>query len=624
VTQHQEVVREERDGLRVLWVEQAAPLRAVLIFRVGRADETLRTSGISHIVEHLALWRHEERAHAFNGWVDDTVTGFWASGTVDQVVAFVSDVSSALRALPVDRLDIERRVLASEGAGLAGDALGTHRSLRFGPSSYGLVNHYEFGIDWLASDAIQQWADEWFTAENAVLTLTGRPPDDLPLVLPHGQHRPAPSPRELEGLGLPARTEGPSGGGVSISGMGTRSSALHAGFNIWIDRAVTKLRRLEGMSYAPTGAYDVLDGQSVIVFAIADCRRGDAPVAERLLLEIADDLGASGPTSDEMADDARRLEEWISHPDAVASRLDWHARDELLGLEPVSAAELLSERQALTTGDVAAAIAEPLQSLLVLGPTFPGASDPQRFRTLERNEPPAQRGRSFKTNAQWRAFRLDMTVDLGEEGITYTQRYTRKHLPPTWRTTMLFTDLIAGVEMPSGAITLVSRFGDELTLHTERFERGDDLLTHLEEELGEDRLIPLSHGQRRVVKAVHDALNAEQRSALGDEIDHLPLIVGERETIRLLASASRRNERSEKETGLVAITDLRAFYIFDGPGGTDIREFPLGTSKASVSGVIKKKLTLQHENTRVELTDFRPSERLQAAHGLLHQTHAPH
>jgi zinc protease len=622
VTDHQEVRREERDGVRTLWIEQPGPLQATLMFRVGRADETLRTHGTSHVVEHLALWRERERTHAYNGWVSDTITGFWASGTADQICAFLSEVCAALRALPADRLHVERRVLSAESAGSVGGPFDLHRSLRFGPSAYGLAHYYEFGIDWLAGDAVQRWADEWFTAENAVLALTGPPPDGLSLALAHGERRSPPPPREVDGLVLPARTEGGSGG-VSLTAMGNRSAALHCGFNTWIDRAVARLRRLEGMSYAPAGAYDVLDGRRVSLFVTADCRRGDVPTAERLLLSIADELAGAGPTADELADNVRKLEEWVSHPDALASRLDWHARDELHGVDAMSAAGLLAERRRVTSEDVARAMSEPLTSLLVVGALFPEGSDQQRLPRLDRGDPPAQRGRTFRSTAQWRAFKVDMTVDLGDEGITYRQRYTQKHLPGEQSTTVLFADLVAGVEMPSGALTLVSRWGIELTLHTERLERGDELFARLEQELGEDRLIPLSEVQRRVVEEVHEALSFGQRGALGGEIDRLPAILGEREAIRLMATAKRRNDRGEKESGLVVVTDLRALYMFAGPGNTDIREFPRRASIATTSGVLRKKLVIEHERVHVELTEFEPSDALQATYDLMSQTAPP-
>ena len=43
------------DGLSTYWVANGGPFRAVLVFRVGQADETLPTRGICHLVEHLAI-----------------------------------------------------------------------------------------------------------------------------------------------------------------------------------------------------------------------------------------------------------------------------------------------------------------------------------------------------------------------------------------------------------------------------------------------------------------------------------------------------------------------------------------------------------------------------------------
>ena len=47
--------REERCGNPYMWAETPPPARAALMFRVGVIDETLPTSGITHLIEHLAL-----------------------------------------------------------------------------------------------------------------------------------------------------------------------------------------------------------------------------------------------------------------------------------------------------------------------------------------------------------------------------------------------------------------------------------------------------------------------------------------------------------------------------------------------------------------------------------------
>src|SRR3954454_9377423 len=47
--------RIEIDGVPVLWEQGPAPLRATLTFGVGGRDETFRTLGVTHMVEHLAM-----------------------------------------------------------------------------------------------------------------------------------------------------------------------------------------------------------------------------------------------------------------------------------------------------------------------------------------------------------------------------------------------------------------------------------------------------------------------------------------------------------------------------------------------------------------------------------------
>ena len=44
----------EVDGIPCLWADLPGELGATLIFRVGMADESLVTRGITHLVEHLA------------------------------------------------------------------------------------------------------------------------------------------------------------------------------------------------------------------------------------------------------------------------------------------------------------------------------------------------------------------------------------------------------------------------------------------------------------------------------------------------------------------------------------------------------------------------------------------
>ena len=101
VTLHHDIV----DGLSTYWVEGGGPFRAVLVFRVGQADETLPTRGICHLVEHLAI-EPQPRLYPHNGWCSIDATGFWAEGDRD---------CQGLRR-PVGELRVPRR---QERAGLA-------------------------------------------------------------------------------------------------------------------------------------------------------------------------------------------------------------------------------------------------------------------------------------------------------------------------------------------------------------------------------------------------------------------------------------------------------------------------------------------------------------------------
>ena len=45
----------EIDGVPCIWEAGEGPLQAGLVFGVGRADEQLSISGVTHAIEHLAL-----------------------------------------------------------------------------------------------------------------------------------------------------------------------------------------------------------------------------------------------------------------------------------------------------------------------------------------------------------------------------------------------------------------------------------------------------------------------------------------------------------------------------------------------------------------------------------------
>jgi zinc protease len=182
----------EVDGIPVLLASTTGPLRAGLVFRVGRADESLATAGITHLVEHLALHRH---GGADGGSaIGVTTTGFVVRGTSEDIVGFLNGVCASLRALPIDRLPTEKKIIEAEAA--EAPTVLSHEMMRrrHGARDFGLVGYPEYGVHSVTADEVMAWATTRFNRGNAALWLAA---DEIPaglcLVLPDGARWPLPA-----------------------------------------------------------------------------------------------------------------------------------------------------------------------------------------------------------------------------------------------------------------------------------------------------------------------------------------------------------------------------------------------------------------------------------------------
>src|SRR5690242_11150402 len=95
-------------------------ITAGLFFRVGRADETLATAGLTHLVEHLALHRLGLSDLHYNGATANAYTLFHVTGSEEEVVTYLNSVCAGLRDLPMERLETEKEILRTEAAGRGG------------------------------------------------------------------------------------------------------------------------------------------------------------------------------------------------------------------------------------------------------------------------------------------------------------------------------------------------------------------------------------------------------------------------------------------------------------------------------------------------------------------------
>ncbi len=336
------------DGVRTLWCALDGPLTAMLIFRVGRADETLATSGVSHLLEHLTLFPLGRDSHPghFNGEVGPVTTSFYAHGDPAEIALFLRRVCEGLRELPLDRLEVEREILLSEAAqrstNTASDSL---LIWRYGSASYGLSAYAELGLRRLEGGDLTDWSATGFTAANAVLALTGPPPADLSLPLPRGEHKPTPRPTSA----LESTPAWYSNEGSSTCGLLTtvpRSSPAHALRHVLEKTVTAKLRYELGASYSPTVAYEPRDGETAHLWLLAEPVAGRHDDVRDLVLSLLAE-------PDQLIVDEGTLAEWrrlradaVHQPGFAQGWLFANAWDAALGADLLTYAQLLETSQA--------------------------------------------------------------------------------------------------------------------------------------------------------------------------------------------------------------------------------------------------------------------------------------
>lgn len=589
--------RSERGGIPIWWRATPGPFWATMMFRAGQADEPLSMRGITHLVEHLSLFPLGRRDHEYNGFVDDVRCVFHAAGERDEVLEFLRLTAASLADLPLDRLELERRVLRSESAG-PDNVYTRMRGHRFGASGYGMPNYVELGLRWLGPEQVADWARTRFTSGNVVLWMSGEPPEDLGFELPAGERRPAPAPEEIV-MQFPAfLAEG--SGGVMLTATGRRSTALQAVSAIAGDRLFDAIRRDRGMAYAPAGGYDRLDARVACVTLSSDCQDTDAPAVMEEIWKIVAELGEHGATQEELDRVARGAERAFTDPDTDRGELDRLATNELVGTDQPSLEELLAEYRALTPEAIAAAARELAGSALLLGPE--GSSAPSgSFCPYAHREPAVVEGRRYEQRGGSGPAEA-ATID--DRGVSY-------HPPGGTPVTIEWDRVAAAEHRPDGgSIVLYAREGSFIVLSSLDFAGGEELLDAVREKVAQV-MVPGADA------AVAVRVEREARERLQE-----PRLVGG-PLLRLAGLIAADEEIVEMETGtyedvlgLLALTDKRVLWLT--PGGAT--ELPL----ADVRQVKLPRLRLEGALQVVTdagplVVDVRPMKRARALAAAIEQ-----
>lgn len=178
--------------------DEDGPFTAALIFRVGEADERLRTRGRCHLLRALVLDGLETGASEVTVSVTTLRTTFTVTGTEEAVASTMTSITRRLTALRTDRTDALVPGIVDEWR--RPEQWDTDlMSLRFGSRGYGLPTLPLVGLSDIDVPAFDEWVRNWFTADNAALSANRRPPVSFDLgALGDGIPKPLPPPHQLE------------------------------------------------------------------------------------------------------------------------------------------------------------------------------------------------------------------------------------------------------------------------------------------------------------------------------------------------------------------------------------------------------------------------------------------
>lgn len=598
---HSRVERTDLGGIPCFYGDAPPPFGATLIFRVGRVDETLRTSGLTHLVEHLLMPAEPPGDYERNARVEALFAVFWASGRPDEVFEFLTDTCSAIREPPLQRIEIERQILQTEAAGRGYGPIDGTLALRYGAVGPGLVGHDEHALAWVGPDEVTEWITERLTAENAACWMTGRPPSSFELDLPSGERIAPPEPTLIEGLDKPTCFSVGPPGQVAVAMQGERSTALSSTFDIFRSRAWRTLRYEKGFAYEIGDWYEPLSASTSAAVLWLDSLEHNVRQASDGLIELLDDLCTKGPTAEELADDARGARRIHDDPLSIPAQLHYSATETLLG-RSYSLEEIVREKEALTPAVAAEALAAAKANMLLVLPE--GVEPPEGIGQYPLNASARVEGRRFPA----KGLRLYKEVRrtalfLGPAGLSAESANGDL-------STVLFAECELILHWSDGSRTLFSRDGFKVHVDPTAWRNGKEIVAALDAELSPDLVVRM---ERELIDRISevDSLVKEKlkrRWVVSEELESLPDVLGDDERLLTFAEANRG-----LRAGLLVVTDRRVLWVY-----APKPERLVDVARADVRSVRARKGTPMLTNAKVwvetpdevvQFTDIVPRER---------------
>jgi len=463
--------RLEIEGIPTYAAPNAIRYTGVLLFRTGRADEPLRHAGLSHLVEHLALFGLGlHQPYSFNGWVGGLMTCFYATGTPDEVGGFLNAAAKSLRELPITRLREETGVLRAEAAARSAGPVGELLWLRYGATGHGQITLPEFELAVPNPERVSEWARTRFTAGNAALWFSGPPPKNLALGLPPGPRIPPPALVPVPEVSYPAWAHA-SPGVVGISFVSPRDDWLSIPLGIAAQRVRSRLRFERGALYDVAVDYEPIQKDVAHASLWAGCLPEHATEVRKGIVEVLEEMARSGATPEELEQVRERYRRGVRDPESIADALMSAAMNELLESPVRSPAELIRELEALNPAEVARRVAAALETALLRQPHTcpPPLARFLRYPTWSRR---VVEGRSFRSTAARFPWSKAPRLVVGESGVSLV-------VGKESAITVDFASCAVAVLYPGGVLELYGQDGFRIRAEPQGWRDGAKAVTSI-------------------------------------------------------------------------------------------------------------------------------------------------
>jgi zinc protease len=406
----------EIEGVTTIWTDAPPPLRVGLLFRTGLVDETLASSGCTHLIEHLALAPLGDPSDRHNGSVGSLITSFFTLGQPQEVVDFLESICAGLGSLPSDRLEAEKGVLAAEAATRPGDFRATLLTRRCGAVGYGLLGLPQFGYQKATLEGLLEFSSGRFCRENALLWLSGPPPAGLSLDLPAGKQLPLPPLLPLPEA-FPCWFVDRNLGGAAAGSIVPRVSEATLFSQIALQRLRQHLRAELSLSYAPAVYYDHLNADTAHLVIFAD---SDQEHRQQLTAAFGEVFEGLDQIQDaEVKSSLEELREhWLGNlapPLEIRQLMEVQraAADAILGREFQTTEELMDEAMRVTAESIAGYAVQVKDTAIFALPS--GAEAQQGFgEGIPISKIPAVKGRRIPS----RSMQNRQQLVCGREGVS--------------------------------------------------------------------------------------------------------------------------------------------------------------------------------------------------------------